>query len=151
MIRRIFLAAVLAGGCAPAAREPSPASAATLAAEIEAQFRRAASDWNRGDLDAFMADYEDSPSTSFVSGGRLRRGRDRIRAGYEARFRPGAQRDSLRFEDFDVRPLGDAHALVFARFVLHRGDSTTSTGPFTLVMARRADGWKILHDHTSSD
>jgi ketosteroid isomerase-like protein len=35
--------------------------------------------------------------------------------------------------------------------VLFRGDSTTSSGPFSLVMERRPDGWKILHDHTSSD
>lgn len=32
-----------------------------------------------------------------------------------------------------------------------RDGRTTSSGSFTLVMERRPDGWKILHDHTSSD
>lgn len=156
MTRRALLAVALLAGCAPAARTPerpagTTAPAAISEAEIAAQFRRAAADWNRGDLDGFMSDFEAAPTTTFVAAGRLRRGWDRIRAGYEPRFRPGAQRDSLRFEDFDVRPLGADHALVFGRFILYRGDSTTSSGPFTLVMARRADGWKIVHDHTSSD
>lgn len=32
-----------------------------------------------------------------------------------------------------------------------RDGRTTSSGSFTLVMERCPDGWKILHDHTSSD
>jgi ketosteroid isomerase-like protein len=35
--------------------------------------------------------------------------------------------------------------------VLALGGATTSSGPFTLVMEHQANGWKILHDHTSSD
>jgi ketosteroid isomerase-like protein len=42
-------------------------------------------------------------------------------------------------------------SLIAARYVLYRGGQTTSSGPFTLVMERRTDGWKILHDHMSSD
>jgi hypothetical protein len=41
--------------------------------------------------------------------------------------------------------------VVTARFVLFRAAATTASGPFTLVLERRADGWKILHDHSSSD
>jgi ketosteroid isomerase-like protein len=50
-----------------------------------------------------------------------------------------------------VFSLSPAVALVTARCVLHRDGRTTSSGPFTLVMERGPDGWKILHDHTSSD
>lgn len=50
-----------------------------------------------------------------------------------------------------VFSLSPAVALVTARYVLHRDGRTTSSGPFTLVMERGPDGWKILHDHTSSD
>jgi ketosteroid isomerase-like protein len=32
-----------------------------------------------------------------------------------------------------------------------RGDSATSSGPFTLILQRRAERWVILHDHTSPD
>ena len=118
---------------------------------IVAQFSRSADAWTRGDLDGFMADYARDSMTGFVTDGRVQHGFDRIRAGYAPRFAPGAKRDSLRFENFEVRPLAPKVALVTARYVLFRGDSTTSSGPFSLVMERRPDGWKILHDHTSSD
>jgi beta-aspartyl-peptidase (threonine type) len=118
---------------------------------VIAQFSRSADAWTRGDLDAFMADYARDSLTGFVTGGRVQHGFDRIRAGYAPRFAPGAIRDSLRFENFEVRLLAPTVALVTARFVLFRGESTSASGPFSLVMERRPDGWKILHDHTSSD
>ncbi|HET8623423.1 MAG TPA: nuclear transport factor 2 family protein [Gemmatimonadales bacterium] len=116
-----------------------------------AQFDRAAADWNRGDLDGFMADYAGDSLTGFVSGGRVERGYAWIRAHYAPRFREGAQRDSLRFENVQARQLGRDFALVTARYVLARDGATVSSGPFTLVMQRGAEGWKIVHDHTSSD
>lgn len=160
LLRATLLACCCAAGVACAgttARTATPSGAAAapapteLTATIEAQFRRSAADWNRGDLDAFMADYVHDSTTTYVARGHLRHGWDAIRAGYAPRFAPGAQRDSLHFEEFTVRPLGADHAVVFARFVLSRGDSVTASGPFTLVMERRPDGWKILHDHSSSD
>jgi ketosteroid isomerase-like protein len=42
-------------------------------------------------------------------------------------------------------------ALVTSRFVLARDGRTTASGPLTLIKERRPDGWKILHDQTSSD
>ena len=106
---------------------------------------------NAGDLDGFMSDYARDSTTSYVSRGAVRYGIDRIRANYASRFAPGAARDSLRFETLVARPLGDDHALVTARYILHRDGKTTASGPFSVIMERRTDGWKILHDHTSSD
>lgn len=149
----LLLAGILLSGAAGCSRATSAAVATGpgLQAEIEQVFDRSARDWNAGDLDGFMSDYAREDSTSYISRGQVRYGFDRIRAAYASRFAPGAARDSLRFENLAARPLGDAHALVTARFILHRGDSTTASGPFTVVMERRADGWKILHDHTSTD
>jgi hypothetical protein len=45
----------------------------------------------------------------------------------------------------------DARFARLARFVLYRDGRTTAGGRFTLVMQRQANGWKILHDHTSND
>lgn len=115
------------------------------------QFDRSAKAWNAGDLAGFLSDYAEGTETGFVSGGKLRKGYDFIRANYAPRFAPGAERDSLRFEDFDVRPLRPDLAIIFARYVLYRNGATTSSGPFTLVMERQRAGWRILHDHTSSD
>jgi ketosteroid isomerase-like protein len=129
----------------------SPPAREELTAAMVAQFNRAAADWNRGDLDGFMSDYARDSLTGFVSNGRVERGFGWIRDHYTPSFRPGVARDSLRFESVEASLLGVDYALVTARYVLHKGGAITSSGPFTLVMQRQADGWKILHDHTSSD
>ena len=139
----LLLAACRAG--APPASDPA------LAGRLTAQLLRSADDWNRGDLEGFMSDYARDSATSFVDGGHVRRSWDVIHARYAPRFGPGAPRDSLRFEEVAVRPLGPDHALLTARFVLFRDGRTTASGPFSLVLERQAGGWKILHDHTSSD
>jgi ketosteroid isomerase-like protein len=120
--------------------------------EIAAMLRRAAADWNRGDLTGFMSDYAPDSLTSYVSGGHVQYGwqklYDRYRAAY---FAPGKTRDSLTFEELRVRPLTSDLALCTARFLLRQGDSVTASGPFTLVLQKGGDRWYILHDHTSAD
>jgi hypothetical protein len=76
---------------------------------------------------------------------------DFIRGVYAPRFSPGARRDSLHFEELEVRPLSATLALVTARFILQRNNEVTASGPFTLVMEQCPQGWRILHDHSSSD
>lgn len=150
----LIMAVVLAacrGGAQPTAA-PSPGSdRAALARLITAQLERSASDWNRGDLDAFLSDYAPESTTTFVDGHRSRAGIDFIRGVYAPRFAPGARRDSLHFEEVEVRPLSATLAVVTARYVLQRHNDITASGPFTLVMERRPEGWKILHDHSSRD
>ena len=143
--------ALVSASCGAERADEALPDAVALRDTIIAQFSRSADAWTRGDLDAFMADYVQDSLTGYVTGGRVQHGYDRIRAGYAPRFAPGATRDSLRFENFEVRPLAPNVALVTARFVLFSGGSTSASGPFSLVMERRPDGWKILHDHTSSD
>jgi beta-aspartyl-peptidase (threonine type) len=118
---------------------------------ITAQLERSASDWNGGDLNAFMSDYAAESTTTYVDGHRARAGIDFIRGVYASRFSPGARRDSLHFEEVNVRPLSATLAVVTARFILQRNNEITASGPFTLVMERRPEGWKILHDHSSRD
>ena len=149
LLAGIFLAGV--SGCSRATGTAATATGNGLQAEMELLFDRSARDWNAGDLDGFMSDYARDSMTSYVSRGAVRYGIDRIRANYASRFAPGAARDSLRFETLVARPLGDDHALVTARYILHRDGKTTASGPFSVIMERRTDGWKILHDHTSSD
>jgi uncharacterized protein (TIGR02246 family) len=150
-----LLAFALVVSCRPAGQPLATAEGASdngeLTRQIVAQLDRAAGDWNRGDLDAFVSDYAPESTTTFVDGRRARHGFDFIRNNYAPRFAPGARRDSLQFEEVEVRRLSPVLALVTARYILQRGGSTSASGPFTLVMERRAEGWKILHDHSSSD
>jgi uncharacterized protein (TIGR02246 family) len=122
-----------------------------LTRQMVAQLERAARDWNRGDLDAFLSDYAPESTTTFIDGRRARHGFDFIRDNYARWFAPNARRDSLHFEEVEARSLSPTLALVTARYILQRGGTVSGSGPFTLVMERRTEGWKILHDHSSSD
>lgn len=146
----VTLAACRAGA-RPAATTSPAAESEIPARAIQAQLARAAVDWNRGDLESFLSDYAAESTTTFVDGFRARRGIGFIRENYAPRFAPGARRDSLRFEEIETRSLTPTIALVTARYILERGDSVTASGPFTLIMERRPEGWRILHDHSSSD
>jgi ketosteroid isomerase-like protein len=130
---------------------PSPEANAALRQEIVAQLNRAAFDWNRGDLEGFLSDYAPESTTTFIDGRRARHGIDFIRQNYTRWFTAGARRDSLHFEEVEARQLSSTLTLVTARYILQRGGTVSSSGPFTLVMERRREGWRILHDHSSSD
>jgi beta-aspartyl-peptidase (threonine type) len=120
--------------------------------EIGAMLQRSAADWNRGDLDGFMSDYAKDSLTSYVAGAHVQYGwqplYDRYQKNY---FASGKSRDSLSFEELNVRVLTLDLAFATARFKLSRGDSVVASGPFTLVLQRQGDRWRILHDHTSAD
>jgi len=113
----------------------------------------AAANWNRGDLDAFVADYLPGAGTTYIGSRGVLRGPEAIRAAYAPRFAPGGVRDSLSFELLDVDPLAPDAINVIATYILARNvsgrDSVTARGPTSLVM-RRVDGrWRIVHDHSS--
>ncbi len=107
--------------------------------------------WNRGELDGFMDDYMRSEATTYIGQDGLVAGFEAIRERYAPAFETGADRDSLRFENILSRRLGAVDGVVTARWILHRGDSIVASGPFTLVVRRTSAGWKIIHDHSSSD
>jgi ketosteroid isomerase-like protein len=120
--------------------------------EIAAALARSASDWNRGNLDGFMSDYARDSTTSYVTGGHVQYGWQPLYDHYQTTyFAPGKSRDSLSFSEVRVHPLTLDLAFATARFALHRGDSLTASGPFTLILQKRGDRWLILHDHTSAD
>jgi uncharacterized protein (TIGR02246 family) len=106
---------------------------AVLEAQVDA--------WNRGDLDGFMAGYADD--VIFTSGGEVRRGRDQTMTRYRETY-GGALRGRLAFEIVEVQGLGPDGAVVLGRWSL---DDTG--GVFTVVLARRAEGWRVIHDHTT--
>lgn len=120
--------------------------------EIAAMLQRSASAWNRGDLAGFMNDYAKDSLTSYMAGGHVQYGWQPLYDRYQTHyFAPGKSRDSLSFDELHVRVLTPDFAYATARFKLSRRDSVVASGPFTLILQRQGDHWRILHDHTSAD
>lgn len=155
---RALAVAVALGFAAACATVPAPSRDSEAARwvptrEVTVMLARAAGNWNRGDLDAFVDDYQPGAATTFIGSRGVLRGRAEIRAAYAPRFAPGGTRDSLSFEIVDVDPVAPDALNVIAMYTLARRvgvrDSVTARGPTSLLL-RRVDGrWRIVHDHSS--
>jgi len=130
-------------------RENDEAAIRAVLAEQEAA-------WNRGDLEAFMQAYDDSPETTFI-GAEVRKGYEPILERYRTAYANRDQMGTLKFSNLEVRLLAGAngvveYAIVTGNFHLERtttGTAKKNDGVFSLVWHRGTKGWKIILDHTS--
>lgn len=132
-------------------------------ARCEADFDRAAvvavldaqrEAWNAGDLDGFLAGYEQSEALLFTSGAKIRRGYEETATKYRARYGEASETmGTLAFEILDVRELGSCAdaAVVLGRWAVSESEQAGS-GVFSVILERDDQGrWLLVHDHTSSD
>jgi beta-aspartyl-peptidase (threonine type) len=106
--------------------------------------------WNRRDLEGFMQGYWHSPELTFYSGGTVVSGWETTLARYRNRYQgEGHEMGQLDFLDLKIELLGPSAAFVCGRFHL-KMSSGESGGLFTLTFRKFPDGWKIIHDHTST-
>ena len=127
----------------------SPAQIAPEAA-IRHLLDQQTADWNRGDVEAFMKGYEDSPTTTFV-GQTVQYGYATILERYRKLYSTPAAMGKLTFSHLAIRVLDANYAVATGNF--HLGRSATAGGNadgiFSLIFKREPSGWKIILDHTS--
>ncbi len=145
----LALAAVVAGyqggGRAPRTQAEDK-NVAAVRAVIEAQ----AAAWNRGDVAGYMEGYAREDSTTFVSGDAVTRGWQTVLDRYKARYDTRAKMGTLAFTELEFKPLSEFYIMATGRWQLTR-DADTPHGRFTLIFRRTNAGWRIVHDHTSSE
>ncbi|MFQ5568971.1 MAG: YybH family protein [Rhodothermales bacterium] len=136
-------------GCRPAV---SPEDTDVAAAEdaVRAVLQQQVEAWNRGDIPAFMDGYVKTDSLRFASGGAVQRGWQATLDRYHRSYPDRAAMGTLAFELHEVRILSPRWAIVFGAYRLERADDRPS-GLFTLLFEKRPEGWRIVHDHTSSE
>jgi ketosteroid isomerase-like protein len=117
--------------------------------EIKAALDLQKTAWNRGDIEGFMATYWKSDALTFQSGGSRTHGWDDVLARYKKNYAPDKM-GKLDFSDLAIHILSRDAAYVLGRFKLDFG-GTLKEGAFTLIFRRTKDGWRIIHDHTSSN
>jgi beta-aspartyl-peptidase (threonine type) len=139
----MMTAMVLTGAAGP--------STASVSSAIEQVIHAQQDAWNRGNLEAFMAGYWNSPELTFFSRGQATSGWQSALEGYRKAYQgEGKEMGRLEFSDLKVEPLGSDAALVRGAYRLTLSDGKTSHGLFTLVFRKFPNGWKIIHDHTSA-
>jgi len=105
--------------------------------------------WNRGDVEGYMDGYARAEDTVFVSGDNVTRGWQKVLDRYKKNYNSREKMGTLTFSDLEITPIGNDAAIVLGRWQLQRANDKPH-GRFTLILRRTKQGWKIVHDHTSS-
>jgi hypothetical protein len=105
--------------------------------------------WNDGSIAGYMDSYWKSPQLRFASGNKITYGWQETLDGYLKRYPDREAMGRLVFSELDVTVFSNDDALVFGKWRLER-ESDTPHGLFTMVIRRFPEGWRIIHDHTSS-
>ena len=138
-------------GCATAPRPSEPAvDTEAVRTGVRATLDAQVAAWNAGSVRDFMEGYAQTDTLTFLSGGTVRRGWEEALYGYVRGYPDAAAMGTLAFSDLTVHPLSADRALVWGRWRLQRAEDAPG-GLFTLLFARTPDGWRVVHDHTSSE
>lgn len=130
-------------------REPERSVTAAKEA-IERVLREQTVAWNKGDLESFMAGYWRSPRLSFFSGKDPKRGWQDTIQRYRDRYQSeGREMGQVTFSEVDIEMLGTDSAWVRGRWQVVTKKEKLE-GLFTLLFKRLPEGWRIVHDHTST-
>lgn len=107
--------------------------------------------WNRQDLNGFMTAYWNSEDLNFFANGTVTTGWQATFDRYRKRYQSdGHEMGKLIFSNLNIEALSPDAAFVRGEFHLTLSDGKTPHGIFTLVFRKFPDGWKIVHDHTST-
>jgi uncharacterized protein (TIGR02246 family) len=121
-----------------------------IAREIQALLDGSAAAWSAGDLNEFMACYEESPETVYLGAAQIVSGYTGIRNMYAERFGMGGARSmgKLAMKVQRVKPLGDDYVLAIGQFSL-TDRAECRSGMCSLVLHHTAQGWRICADHSA--
>jgi ketosteroid isomerase-like protein len=118
--------------------------------QVISVIKKSEQDWNGGSIESFMESYLRSDSLRFASGGSVNYGWQPVLERYKQRYQDKAAMGHLTFSELHITVISADAALVFGRYTLER-ENDEPTGLFTLLFRKTGDGWRIVHDHTSSE
>ena len=136
----------------PVVAQSESASHVTDRATIKQLLTNQQDNWNKGDVDAFMSAYWNSPELTFSGTGGIRRGFEAVRDRYKKSYPDRSAMGHLDFSELEFHFTGNDGALVLGHWHLTREKSGGGDigGVFSLVWQRFPEGWRIIHDHTSA-
>lgn len=118
--------------------------------EIRAVLDKQVEAWNQRNLEEFMVGYWKSPNLSFFSGGtKTSSWQDTIERYRKTYQGEGREMGRLDFSEIQIELLGKDAAFVRGKWHLKMSASDPG-GLFTLIFRKMPEGWRIIHDHTST-
>jgi len=105
--------------------------------------------WNDGNIDKYMECYHKSDKMRFAGNGSFNFGWENTMKRYKKRYPDKNAMGQLSFSGMDITILSEDSAYVFGRWTLLYPEAVRS-GLYTLIMRKFKEGWRIIHDHSSS-
>lgn len=105
--------------------------------------------WNRGDIDGFMDGYWRSENMVFISGDSVTKGWQPTLERYKKNYNTREKMGTLTFSDLEFNVLTKTDVVVIGRWMVTK-EKENPKGRFTLIFRRMKEGWRVVHDHTSS-
>ena len=121
----------------------------TAEKDIQSVLDKQAEAWNAGDVEGYMQGYWKSDSLLFTSGGKIRTGWTATLEKYRNTYDTKEKMGILKFTRVRINFLSPESAWVFGHWELERKNDRPH-GVFTLILRKFSNGWKVVHDHTSS-
>ena len=120
--------------------------------EVKAVWEAQVAAWNRANLDGYMAAYWNSPDLVFFSNASETRGWQATLDRYRTRYQgEGKQMGTLDFPQLDLTALGAEAVPARGRWRLKMPDGKELTGMTSVVFRKLPEGWRNVHDHSTSE
>ena len=106
--------------------------------------------WNRGDIDAFLSGYKDSPDLVFI-GRQVSKGFAQLQTDYKHNYPTRDAMGTLSFSELEPHLLDERFAVLIGHYRVDRSKKAggPADGTFSLVLEKTDKGWRIIVDHTT--
>ena len=105
-------------------------------------------EWNKGNIDAFMEGYWKNDSLMFIGKSGVTYGYNNTLKNYKKNYPDDATMGKLNFNIIKVQPLSSDTYFVLGKWMLTRSIGNIS-GHYTLIFRKINQQWVIVSDHSS--
>jgi len=146
IVKLIVLVSFIVTSCTMPTKKAEIASEADVKG-IKEVLHQSAIDWSKGDLEAYMNAYWNSPSLKFIGSRGVTYGWQQTLDNYKKGYPTQEHTGTLTFDLIHVDFLADKVYSVIGKYHLERTVGEAN-GIFTLVFKEINGEWKIIVDHS---
>lgn len=133
------------------ALSPPTATASSIESEILALTHQLSTDWNAGDMAAYLDAYSEDAEVSLLFRNRVVASKQELTDMFTSTWTTEEAMGDFETDQVGVRQIAPGTAIARGLFE-HRFPNETVRGAFTHVWQKtNAGSWKIIHDHTSRE
>jgi len=117
--------------------------------EVQQILMRQAADWNKGDIEAFMVGYWNSPDLQFIGSRGVTKSYENTLRNYLKSYPDRKTMGQLSFDVISIDKLSRKSIMLTGQYTLARKKMEDASGYFLLVWKKIKKKWVIVADHSN--